>query len=131
MSSLGHKKKQPVSYYDVLHVRPGASDQEIKKAYRTLAKRFHPDRNPQDKHMAALRFRLINDAYAQLKTNEKRVRYNQTLNFRLKHIREAATQPRNDNIKKDSARGWFAGLTEILWPVNNVKSAENRKQHGG
>ncbi|MEG0035935.1 MAG: DnaJ domain-containing protein [Oscillospiraceae bacterium] len=52
--------------YKVLGVSPGASDDEIKKAYRSLAKRYHPDVNPGDKE-AERRMNEINAAYDQIK----------------------------------------------------------------
>ena len=56
--------------YKVLGVSPDASDEEIKKAYRRLAKEYHPDRNPGDP-VAAKKMQQINDAYDQIKNPEK------------------------------------------------------------
>ena len=56
--------------YKVLGVSPNASDEEIKKAYRRLAKQYHPDRNPGDAE-AARRMQEINEAYDQIKNPEK------------------------------------------------------------
>ena len=53
--------------YKVLGVSPDASDEEIKKAYRRLAKKYHPDLNPGDK-AAAQKMQEINAAYEQIKT---------------------------------------------------------------
>ena len=60
--------------YIVLGVRHGASDSEIRRAYRRLARQFHPDINPGDR-AAAVRFRQILDAYETLVDPERRVRY--------------------------------------------------------
>jgi len=60
--------------YVVLGVSHGASDAEIKRAYRRLARRFHPDINPGDR-MAAARFRQILEAYETLIDPERRSRY--------------------------------------------------------
>lgn len=56
--------------YKVLGVSPNASDEEIKRAYRNLAKKYHPDRNPGDKE-AARKMQEINTAYEQIKNPEK------------------------------------------------------------
>ena len=52
--------------YKILGVSPNASDDEIKQAYRRLAKQYHPDRNPGDAE-AARKMQQINDAYEQIK----------------------------------------------------------------
>jgi len=56
--------------YKVLGVSPDASDEEIKKAYRRLAKQYHPDRNPGDP-VAAKKMQQVNAAYEQIKNPEK------------------------------------------------------------
>ena len=56
--------------YKVLGVSPDASDEEIKKAYRRLAKQYHPDRNPGDA-TAAKKMQEVNAAYEQIKNPEK------------------------------------------------------------
>ncbi|HHW45680.1 MAG TPA: molecular chaperone DnaJ [Clostridiales bacterium] len=61
-------------YYEVLGVERGASEEEIKKAYRKAAKKYHPDLNPGDKE-AEKKFKEVNEAYAVLSDPEKRARY--------------------------------------------------------
>lgn len=63
-------------YYKILGVKREASDQEIKKAYRRLARKHHPDVNPGDK-TAEARFKEINEAYEVLSDSEKRRKYDQ------------------------------------------------------
>ena len=63
-------------YYEVLGVAKGASDDEIKKAYRVLAKKYHPDMNPGDKEAEA-KFKEANEAYAVLSDSDKRAKYDQ------------------------------------------------------
>jgi len=56
--------------YKILGVSPDASDEEIKRAYRALAKKYHPDRNPGDQE-AAKKMQQINSAYERIKNPEK------------------------------------------------------------
>ncbi len=63
-------------YYEVLGISKSASDDEIKRAYRKLAMKYHPDHNPGDKDAEA-KFKEINEAYAVLSDGEKKSKYDQ------------------------------------------------------
>ena len=62
-------------YYEVLGVSRAAGDEEIKKAYRKLALKFHPDKNPDDRHAAEERFKELVEAYQVLCDPERRGLY--------------------------------------------------------
>jgi curved DNA-binding protein len=64
-------------YYKILGVEKNAGLDDIKKAYRKLALKYHPDRNPSDKKKAEEQFKKISEAYAVLSDDEKRKQYDQ------------------------------------------------------
>eukprot|EP00244_Chara_vulgaris_P014921 TRINITY_DN970_c0_g2_i6.p1 TRINITY_DN970_c0_g2~~TRINITY_DN970_c0_g2_i6.p1 ORF type:complete len:359 (-),score=84.02 TRINITY_DN970_c0_g2_i6:620-1696(-) len=66
-----------VDYYDVLKVGKNASDDELKKAYRKLAMKWHPDKNPNNKASAEAKFKQISEAYEVLSDPQKRAIYDQ------------------------------------------------------
>lgn len=65
---------EETDYYELLEVSRDAGGDEIKKSYRRLAMKYHPDRNPGDKE-AETKFKEINEAYEVLKDEQKRAAY--------------------------------------------------------
>ncbi len=68
---------QKRDYYEVLGVSKTATDEELKKAYRRLAKKYHPDANPDNKEEAEKNFKEVNEAYEVLSDAQKRRMYDQ------------------------------------------------------
>jgi molecular chaperone DnaJ len=64
-------------YYEILGVRKDASEDQIKKAYRSLAKKYHPDANPDNKEESGEKFKEISEAYEVLMDRDKRSLYDQ------------------------------------------------------
>lgn len=71
------RKPRDNKYYDLLGVATDASDSDIKKAYRKLAMKYHPDKNPENKEEAEEKFKAISEAYEVLSDSEKRKLYDQ------------------------------------------------------
>jgi len=68
-------------YYKTLGVGRDANDEDIKKAFRKLALRYHPDRNPNNVEEAEKKFKEINEAYEVLGDGNKRREYNRLLDW--------------------------------------------------
>ncbi|WCJ30916.1 DNAJ heat shock family protein [Euphorbia peplus] len=66
-----------VDYYKILQVEKGAKDDDLKKAYRKLAMKWHPDKNPNNKKDAEAKFKQISEAYEVLSDPQKRAVYDQ------------------------------------------------------
>ena len=95
-------------YYEVLGVSKTATDDELKKAYRKLAKQYHPDLHPGDKEAAA-KFKEINEAYEILSDADKRAKYDQ-YGF-------AAFDPNSGFGGFDGGFGGFDDLGDILGSI--------------
>src|SRR2546430_17583301 len=87
--------------YEVLGVKPNASADEIRKAYRKLAKQFHPDLNP-GKPAAEARFKAVSAAHELLSDPEKRARYDRG------EIDESGTERPRYSYRPhaEGAQGW-------------------------
>jgi curved DNA-binding protein len=71
----------PKDFYKVLGLTESATDDEIKKAYRRLAKKHHPDANPSTRKASEERFKEVSEAYETLSDPEKRGRYDQVRRY--------------------------------------------------
>ncbi|PSP15815.1 MAG: molecular chaperone DnaJ [Cyanobacteria bacterium QS_8_64_29] len=87
--------QQSRNYYELLNVSPEASTEQIKQAYRRLARRYHPDLNPGDKD-AEETFKAIGEAYDVLCDERKRAQYDQTMR-RSRHRRGAPRRRRRES----------------------------------
>lgn len=63
------------TYYEILELTKSASDSDIKKAYRTLALRWHPDKNPTNLKESEVRFKEISEAYEVLSDSKPLMNY--------------------------------------------------------
>lgn len=90
-------------FYDLLNIRRDATDKQIKKAFRKLSLKYHPDRNPGD-HMAHERYLQINQAYETLMDPEKRQIYDvygQEGLSNEQHLQQQRRMPKGPNARLD------------------------------
>ena len=74
-SIFSKKSDDENDYYKILGIKKDATDGEIKKAYRKLALKWHPDKNPNNREEAEEKFKKINEAYSVLSDKNKRRQY--------------------------------------------------------
>lgn len=77
----------PVTYYDILEVSQGAGAEEIKKSYRRLALRWHPDCNRGSRIAAENKLKALNEAYAALRDPARRARYDHLLTLQRQRLK--------------------------------------------
>lgn len=95
-------------YYEILGLKKGASEDEIKKAYRRLAKAYHPDLHPDDKQAEAS-FKEVNEAYEVLSDSDKRAKYDQ--------FGRAAFDPNAGFSGGDQGFSGFSGFGDIFGDI--------------
>ncbi len=74
------KSTEP-NYYTLLELHPGASVIDIRRAYRELSKRYHPDTTELPAALATTKFQLLNEAYATLSNPERRLNYDLKIGY--------------------------------------------------
>jgi curved DNA-binding protein len=109
-------------YYDILGVQKTSSEEEIKKAYRKLALKYHPDRNPGNKE-AEEQFKGINEAYAVLSDKEKKKEYD---TYGMSGFQQRYSQ-------EDIYRGFNIGdlFKDLGFGTGDIFSTVFGRQHGG
>ena len=107
-------------YYAVLGVPRTASDKEIKKAFRKLARQHHPDTNKDDA-AAELRFKEVNEANAVLSDPDKRALYDRLGADWQSYARAGAGAPAGAGARAGAAGGPFAGFSGFGGPGGNVR----------
>jgi molecular chaperone DnaJ len=110
-------------YYEILEIQRQASSEEIKKAYRKAALKFHPDKNPGDKE-AEIRFKECSEAYEVLSDSDKRSRYDQ---YGHDGLRGSAVHD-YQNMQYDDI---FSMFNDIFGGMGGGRSGQSRRHARG
>ncbi len=116
-------------YYDILGVKKTATDDEIKKAYRALAKKFHPDKNKGNKDAEA-KFKELSEAYAVLSDKEKRQQYDR-LGREAFHFPGGAGGPFGRGGANPFAGFDFSEFTRAGGPGSGARTYTRSRRAGG
>jgi hypothetical protein len=81
----------PQNHYQLLGLQPGASVQQIRRAYRDLSKLYHPDTTELPDAIATRKFQALNEAYGILSSPEKRLLYDQKIGYSRVHVIQVPT----------------------------------------
>ncbi len=109
----------PRSHYDLLGLRPNASVQEIRRAYRDLSKLYHPDTTTLERAIATQKFQALNEAYAILSSPEKRLSYD----YKLGYSRLSVMQPLSANAPGRLSKSYDPTASAYLDPTDRPLSA--------
>ena len=130
-----------IDYYQILGIDKSTKAEDVKKAYRKLAHKHHPDLNPNDKD-AHKKFQQINEAYKVIGDPEKRMRYDQygEARHQSQRFEQAQQQPQTQpgttfqkdaDFHKDAEGGHFSEFFESLFGRRNTKNRQNGKASKG
>lgn len=81
-----------ITYYDLLGLKPAASVQDIRRAYRDLSKLYHPDTTKLESAVAIPKFQALNEAYATLSSPEKRFAYDLKIGYSRLSVMQVGAQ---------------------------------------
>ena len=117
------------NYYEILEVSKNASQEVIEKAYRTLAKKYHPDRWTINKKFAENKFKEITDAYNVLSNNDLRKSYDAQIDYNYNNLYEENKQLKSqiDHLKSNQANNSYQNNSS---PNNYFISKEDIPRFG-
>lgn len=117
-------------YYQILNIEKNSSDEEIKKAYRKLAVKWHPDKNPDNKDQAEKQFKLVSEAYAVLSDPKKKSVYDSYGSAGLEQQQNGMPSGFSSGIDPNIIfRNFFSSHDDMFSQDNIFGSAHNFNLH--
>jgi curved DNA-binding protein CbpA len=108
-------------YYQILNISQDASAQDIKKAFRRLALRYHPDRNPENVQEAGEKFKEINEAYEVLGDEQERQQYDRLTSLSSYHRRTIRVEDIfNEDMSTDSVLEVLRRMTNTSFVIRGT-----------
>lgn len=109
------------NYYEILGVESTATEEEIKKAFRALAQKYHPDHNNGD-HLSAAKFREVKEAYEVLSNKEKKSKYDHDRTFEPYSYQSNSSNP----YFKDAFAKYEQEMDQYGFPNRNRREHDSR-----
>ena len=110
------------NYYEILGLRPAATQDEIRRAYRVLARRFHPDVNPGEK--SGEKFKLVAHAYNILSDPNKRAAYDLEIETAIRNFAHASYRTQQQRHGRRATREHYESLQRKIQEEVNRRKAE-------
>lgn len=108
----------PKNHYQLLGVKPTASPQDIRRAYRELSKLYHPDTTELSSEIATQKFQALNEAYAVLSNPDQRFTYDRKIGYSRFYVSQAPKDIRNDYQKDQPFESRYTYLDATDRPLS-------------
>lgn len=109
--------KNPKNHYELLGIKPTASAQEIRRAYRELSKLYHPDTTALSSAIATRKFQALNEAYGVLSNPEQRITYDHKIGYSRFYVSQAP-KDMADETKSKTFESRYAYLDPTDRPLS-------------
>ena len=109
-------------YYLVLDVPPVAPVEDIRKAYRVLSKKFHPDLNPDQKNVSDEKMKELVEAYNNLNDTNKRKAYDKQPQFQVRKFSKTRRPPKKEDFTAKNSPPKVSFLAKLLKPFTSKKA---------
>lgn len=97
MTNSSDSNDSPKNHYELLGVKPTASAQDIRRAYRELSKLYHPDTTELSSAISTQKFQALNEAYGILSNPEQRLTYDQKIGYSRFYVSQSPKDVRNSS----------------------------------